>query len=62
MTAGAHLADMARASGNVAAYTVDDAAGLSETLASAMEDVRGGRPAVVDVRITPFSNQVLGPE
>ncbi len=60
MTAGARLADMAQASGDVAGYTVDDAAGLSEALAMAMDDVRGGRPAVVDVRITPFSRQVLG--
>ncbi len=60
MTAGARLADMARASGDVEGYTVTDRHSLCETLDTAMATVRAGRPAVVDVAITPFSGQRLG--
>ena len=54
------LADIARASGNIQAFEVEDRDGLADTLQEAMDVVRSGRPAVVDVRITPFSHQVLG--
>ena len=58
-TSGTRLADVARASGNVSAFEVCDRKDLTDTLGKAMDDVRSGRPAVVDVRITPFSGQVL---
>jgi acetolactate synthase-1/2/3 large subunit len=60
MTAGTRLADMAAASGEVDGFTVDDRADLDRVLSEAMAAVASGRPAVVDVRITPFSNQKLG--
>ena len=60
MTAGARLADMARASGDVDGFTVTERGRLCETLDQAMASVRAGRPAVVDVAITPFSRQKLG--
>jgi thiamine pyrophosphate-dependent acetolactate synthase large subunit-like protein len=59
MTAGARLADIARASGDVAGFTVEDASELTAALDDAMDEIRKGRPAVVDVRITRFSSQVL---
>lgn len=60
MTAGARLADMAVASGEVDGFTVANRNDLCAILRDAMESVRSGRPAVVDVRIAPFSDQVLG--
>jgi acetolactate synthase-1/2/3 large subunit len=60
MTSGARLADMAAASGAVDGFTVTRREELCPTLKTAMESVRNGRPAVVDVAITPFSSQVLG--
>ena len=59
MTAGARLADMAAASGEIDGFTVTRREELSDTLDEAMASVRNGRPAVVDVRIAPFSKQVL---
>jgi acetolactate synthase-1/2/3 large subunit len=59
MTAGARLADMAQASGAVDGFTVRDRSELCSALHQAMRSVRGGRCAVVDVAITPFSKQVL---
>ena len=60
MTAGARLADIAMASGEVDGFHVSKRKDLSNTLQTAMEAVRAGRPAVVDVAITPFSGQILG--
>jgi len=60
MTAGMRLGDIARASGDAAAHQVTAREDLSGALEEAMETVRSGRPAVVDVRIEPFSHQVLG--
>ena len=62
MTAGVRLADIAAASGDVEAFSVSEREHLRETLARAMETVRGGRCAVVDVAVTRFSAQVLGEE
>ena len=59
MTAGARLADMAAASGEIDGFTVTRREELSDTLDKAMASVRNGRPAVVDVRIASFSKQVL---
>ncbi len=59
MTAGARLADIAAASGDVDGFKVSDRKDLSATLHKAMEAVRLGRPAVVDVALEPFSGQVL---
>ncbi len=59
MTAGARLADMAAASGEIDGFTVTRREELSDTLDEAMASVRNGRPAVVDVRIESFSKQVL---
>jgi acetolactate synthase-1/2/3 large subunit len=59
MTKGARLADIAMASGEVDGYHVSERKDLALTLQKAMESVRAGRPAVVDVAITPFSGQVL---
>jgi acetolactate synthase-1/2/3 large subunit len=60
MSAGAHLAGIAAASGDVAAFRVTEPAVLNQTLQSALESVRAGRAAVVDVLIDRISNQVLG--
>jgi acetolactate synthase-1/2/3 large subunit len=60
MTSGARLADIARASGDVAAFEVSERPALAGTLREALAEVRAGRPAVVDVRIAPFSRQALG--
>lgn len=60
MTAGMKLADIARASGDIAGFQIDRREDLLDTLKEAMGLVRSGQPAVVDVRITPFSHQILG--
>jgi acetolactate synthase-1/2/3 large subunit len=57
--AGARLADVAAAVGNVRAFKVIEREHLKETLRQALETVRAGRSAVVDVTITPASTQVL---
>jgi acetolactate synthase-1/2/3 large subunit len=57
--AGARLADIAAAAGDAAAFRVTDRENLKETLRRALQIVRGGRCAVVDVAITPISSQVL---
>ena len=59
MTAGARLADIAVASGEVDGFHVSERKDLSNTLHKAMEAVRLGRLAVVDVAIKPFSEQIL---
>ncbi len=58
--AGARLADLAAAAGDVEAHRVSERAQLKSTLKRALETVRSGRPAVVEVAIAPFSGQVLG--
>src|SRR5262249_28009848 len=59
MNAGARLADVAAASGDVAAFTVRESNDLRPTLQAALEVVRGGRSAVVDVVLPPISSQTL---
>jgi acetolactate synthase-1/2/3 large subunit len=60
MTAGARLSEIAAACGDTAAFRVTDRGVLRETLKTALQEVRSGRGAVVDVAITPISGQVLG--
>lgn len=60
MTSGMEFADVARASGNVAGFTITDRNDLQDTLEEAMGIVRSGRAVVVDARIEVFSRQVLG--
>jgi acetolactate synthase-1/2/3 large subunit len=56
---GARLADIAGAAGDAAAFRVSERNSLKETLQQAMETVRAGRSAVVEVMIAPISAQVL---
>jgi acetolactate synthase-1/2/3 large subunit len=60
MGAGARLADIAAAAGDVEAHRVVEREQLKPTLAAAMQTVRAGRPAVVEVAIAPISGQILG--
>jgi acetolactate synthase I/II/III large subunit len=60
MTAGMRLEAVAAASGDVAAFAIRERGDLAGTLSEALAAVRGGRPAVVDVALEPFSGQVLG--
>jgi acetolactate synthase I/II/III large subunit len=57
--AGARLADIAAAAGNAAPFHVSKREELKGTLRRAMQIVREGRPAVVDVAIQRISTQVL---
>jgi acetolactate synthase-1/2/3 large subunit len=57
--AGARLADIGAATGGADAYRVTDRAELASTLQHALEKVRAGRCAVVDVLIKPISAQIL---
>lgn len=56
---GARLAEIAAATGGAEAFQVTDKQKLKATLAQAMQTVRQGRSAVVDVTITRISRQVL---
>lgn len=56
---GARLADIAEATGGAEAFAVADRALLSETLKRALQTVREGRSAVVDVTLAAISEQVL---
>lgn len=56
---GARLAEIAEATGGAVAYQVTDRQRLKETLRQAMQTVRQGRCAVVDVKIAGISTQVL---
>lgn len=58
--AGARLAEIAAATGGAAGFRVTDRDALRSTLHQALEVVRAGQSAVVDVAITPVSAQVLG--
>ncbi|MEJ7686994.1 MAG: hypothetical protein WKG52_08395 [Variovorax sp.] len=53
------MADIAAAAGGAAAFRVERHARLTSTLQEALEVVRGGRSAVVDVVTLPISAQVL---
>ena len=59
MGAGARLADIAAAAGDVEAFRVSEREKLGDTLRRALQTVRSGRCAVVDVLIAPVSAQVL---
>jgi acetolactate synthase-1/2/3 large subunit len=59
MSAGARLADIAAASGDVAPFRVEAADDLRPTLQSALESVRAGRTAVVEVMLAGISGQIL---
>lgn len=61
-TAGARLADIAAAASGAAAWRVGQLGELDGALQSALECVRGGRSAVVEVMTVPISGQVLGTE
>ncbi|HUW35801.1 MAG TPA: thiamine pyrophosphate-requiring protein [Rhodocyclaceae bacterium] len=56
---GARLADIAAATGGAVAYRVSERRTLKETLADALQTVRAGKSAVVDVSIAPVSAQIL---
>ncbi|MFA6312216.1 MAG: thiamine pyrophosphate-requiring protein [Sterolibacterium sp.] len=56
---GARLAGIAEATGGAVAFEVKDRHDLRETLHQALQTVRQGRCAVVDVAIAPISKQVL---
>ena len=58
--AGARLADIAAAAGNAEPFHVSVMEELRETLRRALQIVRDGRSAVVDVAIQRISSQVLG--
>jgi len=58
--AGARFADIAAAAGNAEPFTVSAREKLKDTLRQAMQVVRDGRSAVVDVAIQRISSQVLG--
>lgn len=56
---GARLADIAAAASGAAAFRVSEGEALRATLREALEIVRGGRSAVVEVMLDPISEQVL---
>jgi acetolactate synthase-1/2/3 large subunit len=58
--AGARFADIAAAAGNAEPFMVSVREKLKDTLRQAMQIVRDGRSAVVDVAIQRISSQVLG--
>jgi len=57
--AGARLPDIAAATGGADPFYVTRREHLNETLQRALQTVRGGRSAVVDVAISRISRQVL---
>ncbi len=59
MTRGSKLPEMAAASGDAAIFRVTEAGALRSTLQAALEIVRAGRSAVVDVVFKPISLQHL---
>ncbi len=58
--AGAKLAEIAQAASGTAAFTVTQREQLRPAIQNAMQIVRGGRCAVVDVSVAPISGQSLG--
>lgn len=59
-SARARLADVAAAAAGAAAFRVERVNELDATLRQALEIVRGGKSAVVEVMTLPISAQVLG--
>jgi acetolactate synthase-1/2/3 large subunit len=59
-SARARFADIAAAASGAAAFRVGQLADLDATLQEALQIVRGGRSAVVEVLLPPISSQVLG--
>jgi acetolactate synthase-1/2/3 large subunit len=59
MGSGARLADIAAAAGDAEPHQVTSRETLKSTLRRALQTVRDGRCAVVDVAIAPISRQVL---
>lgn len=57
--AGAQLSKIAEATGGATGFYVDDRAALQATLREALEVVRGGKAAVVEVRLGSITAQVL---
>lgn len=57
--AGASLSEIAQATGGAVAFSVDRRDQLRQTLKQALETVRAGQCAVVDVRLAPVSAQAL---
>jgi acetolactate synthase-1/2/3 large subunit len=58
--AGARFADIATAASGAVGFRVSNRAELRDTLRDALQVVRGGSSAVVDVVMMPISEQVLG--
>jgi acetolactate synthase-1/2/3 large subunit len=58
---GTQFEKLAEATGGAVGFRVDTREELRETLARALETVRGGRSAVVNVRLAPVTSQVLRP-
>lgn len=56
---GTQFDKIAEATGGATGFRVRQRAELRETLARALETVRGGRSAVVDVQLAPVTSQVL---
>ena len=57
--AATRLADLAAATGDVAAFRVTERKALRATLDEAMTTIRAGRPAVVEVMLARITNQTL---
>lgn len=57
--AGADLAAIAESTGGAVGFRVEHRDQLQATLANAMETVRAGKSAVVDVRLAPITKQAL---
>jgi acetolactate synthase I/II/III large subunit len=62
VSANTKFADLAKAAGNALAIRVEKYEDLKTSLALAMQTVRAGQSAVVDVVTLPISKQILGTE
>jgi acetolactate synthase I/II/III large subunit len=58
--AGTRYEEIAAATGAAVGFRVDDRSELAATLRRALETVRAGRSAVVNVQLGPVTSQVLG--
>jgi acetolactate synthase-1/2/3 large subunit len=58
---GVQFEALAEATGGALGFAVQDRAELKSTLLSALETVRGGRSAVVNVQLAPITSQSLSP-
>lgn len=56
---GTRFEDIAQATGGAVGFRVSERAALASTLREAMESVRGGRSAVVNVELAPVTTQSL---